>query len=57
MIMELLSEGNLKERIKKKVFTEKTAAYFTYQICCAVSCLHENSIMHRDIKPENIFLN
>lgn len=37
-------------QVKKYVKVSEIKSYF-YQICLAVSVLHDNFIMHRDIKP------
>ena len=55
MIMELVSGGNLFDRIKGMYnFTEAEAASIVKQLCLALNYMHNLNIMHRDIKPENL---
>jgi serine/threonine protein kinase len=36
--------------------TEDEVAYWTWQICSAISALHQKGICHRDIKPDNFMV-
>ncbi len=55
IIMELLTGGELFERIKrKKVFTEREASAIMKSLISSVQFMHSLGIVHRDLKPENI---
>ena len=61
IITEYADNGDFEEIIKihsidKKYFGEEDILNWLFQVCLALQCLHENSIVHRDIKPSNIFL-
>uniref|UniRef100_A0A5F9DES2 Ribosomal protein S6 kinase n=1 Tax=Oryctolagus cuniculus TaxID=9986 RepID=A0A5F9DES2_RABIT len=55
LVMELLSGGELFERIKKKQhFSETEASYIMRKLVSAVSHMHDVGVVHRDLKPENL---
>uniref|UniRef100_A0A0G4FPT8 non-specific serine/threonine protein kinase n=1 Tax=Chromera velia CCMP2878 TaxID=1169474 RepID=A0A0G4FPT8_9ALVE len=55
LVMEMLSGGELFERIKeKRQFSEAAAASTMKQIFSALAYCHERGIIHRDLKPENL---
>jgi len=55
LVQELLSGGNLFERVvERSFFPERDAANTTSQICAALHHIHERGIIHRDLKPENV---
>jgi serine/threonine protein kinase len=56
LILELLPDGNLKQRVKDDIVSEQVAANIIYQVCSGVSHMHGHNIIHRDIKPENMFI-
>lgn len=46
----------IKDQIEmNKYFSEETVLWYLYQLCNAVSYIHEIGIIHRDIKSANIF--
>lgn len=47
---------SLLKRIDDNSITSKQACRYAYQICDALSFLHNNGIIHRDIKPSNIII-
>uniref|UniRef100_A0A5F9CES9 Ribosomal protein S6 kinase n=1 Tax=Oryctolagus cuniculus TaxID=9986 RepID=A0A5F9CES9_RABIT len=57
LVMELLSGGELFERIKKKQhFSETEASYIMRKLVSAVSHMHDVGVVHRDLKPEYTML-
>ncbi|CAD8083977.1 unnamed protein product [Paramecium primaurelia] len=61
IIMELASDGDLLQKIKKYIKTNssfKEAEIFRYafQLLNALKSLHEMKVMHRDIKSANVFM-
>ena len=55
IIMELLSGGELFDRIRQKVhFTEREASSIMKSLVSAIQYMHSQGIVHRDLKPENI---
>ena len=57
LVMEYCQGGELfEELIKRKSFSEQTAARIIQQLLSAVMYMHERSIIHRDLKPESILL-
>jgi eukaryotic-like serine/threonine-protein kinase len=54
--MQLLSSGNLRDRIKQHgpLTWQQTAAYAA-QIASALQYAHNHGIIHRDLKPGNLF--
>ena len=57
IITDYCPEGELFNEIaKKKIFSEREAAYIIYQILTAIRYCHKMRIVHRDVKPENIMI-
>ena len=57
LILELLSGGELLERIRKKSsFTESEAGHIFRGLVSSVHYMHSKGIVHRDLKPEVIAL-
>ena len=57
IITDYCPEGELFNEIaKKKVFSEREAAYIIYQVLTAIRYCHKMNVVHRDVKPENIMI-
>lgn len=55
LVMELLSGGELLERIRRKQhFSESEASVIMRRLLSAVSYMHQSGVVHRDLKPENL---
>ncbi|CAH3040950.1 unnamed protein product [Porites lobata] len=55
LVLELLSGGELLERIrKKKNFSEAEASNIIRKLASAVEFMHGRGVVHRDLKPENL---
>ena len=55
ILMEYVSGGSLKERLKKESrISERETAKIVCQISSALEAAYENQMVHRDIKPDNI---
>jgi len=54
IVMDLVSGGELIDRLVKRNFTEHEAARAMRSLCCGLAHLHALNIAHRDVKPENI---
>lgn len=53
LVLELLSGGELLERIrKKKNFSEAEASTIIRKLASAVEFMHGRGVVHRDLKPE-----
>lgn len=51
--MELLSGGDLFERITESEMTEDDSKNMFLQMVRSVNYLHKSGVVHRDLKPEN----
>ncbi|EMD33747.1 hypothetical protein CERSUDRAFT_125997 [Gelatoporia subvermispora B] len=57
LVLEYVRGGDLLDFIlKHHGLPEPLAQHLTYQICDALSYIHDQGIAHRDLKPENILL-
>ncbi len=57
IVMEYIKGGTLKELIRDKgALNIEIATSYAIQICSAIECAHNNSIIHRDIKSHNIMI-
>lgn len=56
IIMELLEGINLKQQIKKQLFTPDEIIDLLDPVLSALEQIHENGVIHRDISPDNIIL-
>lgn len=55
-ILEYVPLGNLRDKNKKRPFTERESLTILCQSLQALASVHEAHIVHRDIKPENILV-
>ncbi len=56
MVMELMVDGTLKERVKRGPVPMDTALQVLSDIASALAYAHERGVVHRDLKPDNVFL-
>ncbi|OCH87633.1 Pkinase-domain-containing protein [Obba rivulosa] len=57
LVLEYVKGGDLLDFIlNEHGLSEPLAQHLTYQICDALSYIHDQGIAHRDLKPENILL-
>eukprot|EP01138_Halocafeteria_seosinensis_P002387 gb/GECG01002444.1/.p1 GENE.gb/GECG01002444.1/~~gb/GECG01002444.1/.p1 ORF type:complete len:957 (+),score=91.41 gb/GECG01002444.1/:1-2871(+) len=57
MVMEMVSGGELFERIPRDSGTEESIARgFSAQLLAGMSYCHQQRVAHRDLKPENLLL-
>ena len=55
--MEFLPGGDLMNLlIKKDIFTEDEARFYTAELILAIESIHKLDCIHRDIKPDNILI-
>lgn len=55
--MDFMIGGDLMSQlIKKEIFTEYEAKFYTAQIISAVEYIHGKNCIHRDIKPDNVLI-
>ena len=57
LAMEILSGGDLKERINKKTLKDREILQVMDEMSSALAHSHKRKTLHRDIKPENIMFN
>ncbi len=50
LVLEIM-EKDLKQHIKKRVFTDLEIQRMMFQILCGVRFLHAMNVYHRDLKP------
>jgi len=56
-IMDFINGGELFHHLsKEKRFPEERVRFYSAEIICAMSYLHQQGIIYRDLKPENILL-
>ncbi|MGN6742128.1 MAG: protein kinase domain-containing protein [Amnibacterium sp.] len=56
LVMELIRDSDLRERLRKGPLDPFSTAYIGYDIAGALEYVHEHGIVHRDIKPANVLL-
>ncbi|GBB86412.1 hypothetical protein RclHR1_12850005 [Rhizophagus clarus] len=58
LVLEYADSGSLRNYLEKnfKTLDWRDKYTFAYQICCAVSCLHEEGIIHCDLHSKNILI-
>lgn len=56
-LVQELMETDLNKVLRSQVVTEEHAAYFTWQILCALKATHSADVLHRDLKPSNLLIN
>ena len=57
LVMEYLPGGDLMNLLMKKdIFTEEEARFYTAEILLALESVHALSYIHRDLKPDNILV-
>ena len=57
LVMEFLPGGDLMNLlIKKDIFTEEEARFYTAELILAIESIHKLDCIHRDIKPDNILI-
>ena len=56
MVMEMLSEGDLRKYVSTHSITVVEAVRILRQIALGLDYAHKNGIIHRDLKPENILM-
>jgi eukaryotic-like serine/threonine-protein kinase len=56
LVMELIRDSDLRERIRRGPLDPHQVAYIGYDIAGALEYVHEHGIVHRDIKPANVLL-
>ena len=57
LVMDFLPGGDLMNLlIKKEIFTEEEARFYTAEMILAVDSLHKLNCIHRDLKPDNILI-
>ena len=57
LVLERMAGGDLFDAILDKgTFTEQDASRVMYQLCEALSHLHDRRIVHRDVKADNLLL-
>ena len=57
LVMEFLPGGDLMNLlIKKDIFTEDEARFYTAELILAIESIHKLDCIHRDIKPDNILI-
>lgn len=57
MIMEFCSGGDLMGLlIKKDIFSESAAKFYTAEMIMGISSLHRKGYIHRDLKPDNFLI-
>lgn len=54
--LELVTGGNLHDRMNKKPLTSKQAAELIHTLAQAMEVVHQKNLIHRDLKPANILL-
>lgn len=55
--MRFVRGGELYMHLRKsKVFAERRARFYAFQVALAIGHLHQQNIAYRDLKPENILL-
>jgi calcium-dependent protein kinase len=53
IVTQWCAGGELFDRIKKGLFSERVASRMIRQMLCSVKACHDRNVSHRDLKPEN----